>query len=69
MRSKRLASVDHDPSGVLTGLTRAAAAERRLSIETDTPFCVWENGRVVDLNAARRGSRSQRRRCRMNRDR
>jgi len=54
MKSKRLASMDRDLAGALPALKRAAAAARRLSIDTDTPFYVFENGRVVDRNAMRR---------------
>lgn len=53
MKPKRLASMDRDLAGALAALKRAAAAARRLSIETGTPFYVFENGRVVDRNAAR----------------
>ncbi len=54
MKAKRFASVDRDLAGALPALRRAAATARRLSIETSTPFYVFENGRVVDRNAARR---------------
>jgi hypothetical protein len=54
MKSKRLAPIDRDLAGALPALRRAAAAARRLSIETGTPFYVFENGRVVDRNARRR---------------
>jgi hypothetical protein len=54
MKAKRFASVDRDLAGALPALRRAAAAARRLSIETSTPFYVFENGCVVDRNAARR---------------
>ena len=54
MKSKRLASMDRDLAGALPALRRAAAAARRLSIETGTPFYVFENGRVVDRNATRK---------------
>ena len=53
MTQKRFASIDQDLAGALAALKRAAAAARRLSIETGTPFYVLENGRVVDRNATR----------------
>jgi hypothetical protein len=53
MKQKRFASIDRDLAGALPALKRAAAAARRLSIETGTPFYVLENGRVVDRNATR----------------
>jgi hypothetical protein len=53
MKSKRLALTDRDLAGALPALRRAAVAARRLSIETGTPFYVFENGRVVDRNITR----------------
>lgn len=53
MKQKRSASIDPYLAGALPALKRAAAAARRLSIETGTPFYVFENGRVVDRNATR----------------
>jgi hypothetical protein len=50
MKAKRGGSIDPDLLGALPALQRAAAAARRLSIETGTPFYVWKGGRVVDLN-------------------
>jgi hypothetical protein len=54
MRSSRLAVTDPDLAKALPALKRAAAAARRLSVETGTPFYVVQDGRVVDLNAPRR---------------
>jgi hypothetical protein len=51
MKQKRSASIDPYLAGALPALKRAAAAARRLSIETGTPFYVLENGQVVDRNA------------------
>lgn len=53
--------LDPDLAGALPALRRAAAAARRLSIETGTPFYVLKRGRVVDLNATepKRGRRSR----------
>lgn len=50
MKTSRLAVTDPDLANALPALKRAAAAARRLSIETGTPFYVIQNGRVVDLN-------------------
>jgi len=63
MRSSRLAVTDPDLANVLPALKRAAAAARRLSIETATPFYVMQDGRVVDLNAPlrKRGAKNARR--------
>jgi predicted ABC-type ATPase len=58
MKTKQPAP-DRDMAGVRAALVRAAAAARRLSEQTNTPFYVLENGRVVDLNA-RRASRRRR---------
>ena len=54
MKRMPMAVTDPDLARVLPALKRAAAAAWRLSIETGTPFCVIENGRVVDRNAARK---------------
>ena len=54
MKSARLALTDPDLARALPALKRAAAAAWRLALETDTPFYVLENGRIVDRNAARR---------------
>ncbi len=48
---------DQDLTGAYAALVRSAAAARRLSQQTKTPFFVLENGRVVDLNARPRASR------------
>jgi hypothetical protein len=50
MKSTRLAVTDPDLAGAFAALKRAAAAAWRLSVQTDTPFYVIENGRVVDRN-------------------
>ena len=41
---------DPDLRGSFAALKRAAKAARKLSKETNTPFFVWQNGKVVDLN-------------------
>lgn len=69
---KKIGPIDPDLLGALPALRRAAAAARMLSIETGTPFYVWKDGRVADLNegltpAARRAvwRRAQARRARL----
>jgi hypothetical protein len=57
MNQKQTRSTDPDIRGVLPALRRAAKAARKLSLETGTPFYVWENGRVVDLNTGQRKRR------------
>ena len=63
MKGSRLAATDPDLANALQALKRAAAAARRLSIETGTPFYVMQDGRVVDLNAPlrKRGGKNARR--------
>jgi hypothetical protein len=58
--SRRVARTDPDLAKALPALKRAAAAARRLAVETGTPFYVMENGRVVDRNAGRKKLRSAR---------
>ena len=53
LRASRLAVTDPDLANALPALKRAAAAARRLSVETGTPFYVMRDDRVVDLNASR----------------
>ena len=60
MSPKELAALDRDLAGALPALRRAAAAARRLSVDTGTPFYVFKAGRVVDLNAAGRKQRPAR---------
>jgi hypothetical protein len=47
-------SRDPDIIASFAALKRAAIAARELSIATGTPFYVWTDGKVVDLN--KRGS-------------
>ena len=54
MRRSRLSATDPDLANSMAALKRAAAAARRLSVETRTPFYVMQDGRVVDLNASGR---------------
>ncbi len=53
MNARRLAALPPDLAGSFPALKRAAAAARQLSLDTGTPFYVFKNGRVVDLNARR----------------
>ena len=39
-----------DAPNALPALRRAAANARKLAIATGTPFYVWKDGRVVNLN-------------------
>jgi hypothetical protein len=41
---------DPDLIGSFAALKRAARKARELSIATGTPFYIWKNGKVVDLN-------------------
>jgi hypothetical protein len=50
-------SSDPDIRGSWPALLRAAKAARRLSIETGTPFYVFKDGKVVDLNRGRKKRR------------
>ncbi|MCE5229888.1 hypothetical protein LLG95_09865 [bacterium] len=36
----------------MIAMRRGIRKARKLSIQTGTPFYVWKNGKVVDLNAA-----------------
>jgi len=54
MKRSGLHVTDPDLAGALPALKRAAAAARRLAVETGTPFYAMENGRVVDRNARRK---------------
>ena len=56
-KDPRMQSTDPDIRGSLPALRRAARKARKLSIETGTPFYVWKNGQVVDLNARARKKR------------
>jgi len=51
VRATQAASIDEDRSGALRALNRAAAAALLLAKQTNTPYHVFKNGRVVDLNA------------------
>lgn len=51
MREKHEA-VNLDVEGFTRAFERAVAKAREESIRTGTPFVVWQDGRIVDLNAA-----------------
>lgn len=38
---------------IVVSLRRAAASARKLSRQTKTPFIVYKDGKIVDLNAPR----------------
>ena len=42
---------DPDLRGVEAALRRAALRARKISEQNNTPFIVYEDGRIVDLNA------------------
>jgi hypothetical protein len=46
----KLNTKDPDLLGSLPALRRAAKAARKLSEATGTPFYIWRDGRVVNLN-------------------
>jgi hypothetical protein len=47
---KKSTAPDADMAGVGRALVRAAAQARQLAEETGTPFYVFRDGQVVDLN-------------------
>ena len=57
MNARQLAALPPDLAGSFPALKRAAAAARQLSLDTGTPFYVFKDGRVVDLNARRTARR------------
>ncbi len=48
--AKRVVVRDSDLAKVEPALKRAAAQAKRLAIQSGTPFYIWKDGRVVDLN-------------------
>lgn len=52
-----ITSSDPDIRGSLPALRRAARRARRLAEATGTPFYVWQDGRIVNLNPKRRRSK------------
>jgi hypothetical protein len=57
MKSK-IRSKDPAIRGSLPALRRAARAAKRLARETNTPFWVVKNGRVVNLNPGARNGKN-----------
>jgi hypothetical protein len=53
----KIKSRDPDIRGSLPALKRAAKAARKLSRDTNTPFWVMKDGRIVNLNARAKRSR------------
>jgi len=51
MKPEEMKSKDPDMIGSYAALCRAAVRARELSIRTGTPFYIWRDGKVVDLNA------------------
>jgi hypothetical protein len=47
-------TTDPDLIASYPALKRAAKKARRLSIATGTPFIIWKDGKVVDLNAKKK---------------
>jgi hypothetical protein len=45
----RLKETDPDLAGIEAALKRAALNALRLSIQTNTPFYVFENGKIINL--------------------
>lgn len=50
-------TTDPDLIGSYAALKRAAKRARELSIATGTPFIIWKDGKVVDLNAKKKRPR------------
>ena len=55
----KIKSRDPDIRGSLPALKRAAKAARKLSRDTNTPFWVMKNGRIVNLNPRSRNGRAR----------
>jgi protein-disulfide isomerase len=50
MKTKRPNSIDADLANVGAALRRAADNARRLAEQTGTPFYVFQDGRIINLN-------------------
>lgn len=48
--NRKMTSKDPVTRGSLAALRRAARAAWKLAVRTRTPFYVWRDGRVVNLN-------------------
>jgi hypothetical protein len=61
MKSKTCLSRDPDIINSMKAMKRAARAARKLSIETGTPFYIWKDGKIVDLNRGLKHAKKPRR--------
>jgi len=59
MKKSPLKSSDPLLERVWPALLRAGKAARKLSHETGTPFYVLKDGRIIDLNLPRAGSKKK----------
>ena len=55
--SKKIVILDKDMARVGIALRRAAKQARKIAIQTNTPWVVWENGRVVKKKLSREKDR------------
>jgi len=62
----KMTSKDPDIRGSFPALRRAAKRARKLAEETGTPFYLYMNGRVINLNPVRRKRTSRRRPINLN---
>jgi hypothetical protein len=58
MKTKFISN-DPDTQGSFAALRRAAKRARKLAEETGTPFYVWKDGKVVNLNPVPRKRRKK----------
>ena len=58
MANKRISIQDPDLAKVEVALKRAAVNARQLGIETNTPVYVFRDGKIIDILAEQRGTRS-----------
>jgi len=49
----------NDIAGATAALRRASRAAWKLARQTKTPFHVWKNGRIVNLNSNARNGRTR----------
>jgi len=54
----KIKSRDPDIRGSAPALRRAARTARKLAEQTNTPFHVWKNGQVVNLNPGARNGKN-----------
>jgi len=60
-KSTRPTAHELDIAGITAALTRASLEARRITKAAGVPFWVWQDGKVVDLNAKRTPRRSKKR--------